>query len=154
MLRREYEFYVYIMASRSHQFYVGMTNNIRSRVGQHKEARPGTYTARYSINRLVCVQHFRYVLNAIKREKELKDWGREKKIALIEETNPTWQDLSEGWSNFYEETTADSSAALRNDKQKGNDGAEPTEKADETADSSAALRNDKQKGNDKDDQGD
>ena len=120
MLRREYEFYVYIMASRSHQFYVGMTNNIRSRAAQHKQLRPGTYTARYNIDRLVYIQHFRYVLNAIKREKELKDWSREKKIALIESSNPTWQDLSEGWSNFYEEGTADSSASLRNDKQKCN----------------------------------
>ena len=88
MLRREYEFYVYIMASRSHQFYVGMTNNIRSRVKQHKQARPGTYTSRYNINRLVYLQHFRYVLNAIQRENELKDWNREKKIALIETNNP------------------------------------------------------------------
>jgi hypothetical protein len=57
-------------------------------------------------------------LNAIKREKELKDWNREKKIALIEETNPTWQDLSENWSNFHKQETADSFASLRNVKQK------------------------------------
>jgi putative endonuclease len=97
MERREYSFYVYIMASRSHQLYVGMTNSLRRRVVEHREHRPGSYTARYNIDRLVYKEHFEYILNAIARETELKDWNRRKKIALIESTNPTWRDLSEGW---------------------------------------------------------
>ncbi|MGA8937945.1 MAG: GIY-YIG nuclease family protein [Acidobacteriaceae bacterium] len=91
---REYNFWVYIMSSRSLQFYIGMTNDLCTRVTQHKELRPGTYTARYSITRLVYFEHFTYVLNAIAREKELKKWSRERKLQLIESTNTTMQDLS------------------------------------------------------------
>ena len=61
----EYHFWVYIMASRSLQLYVGFTANLRLRVCQHKELRPGTYTARYQITRLVHYEHFTYVNNAI-----------------------------------------------------------------------------------------
>jgi putative endonuclease len=90
----EYHFWVYIMASRSLQLYIGFTGNLGVRVGQHKELRPGTYTARYNITRLVYYEHFTYVLNAIAREKELKTWRRERKLELIQSMNPTWQDLS------------------------------------------------------------
>lgn len=97
MPRREYHFYVYIMASRSRDLYIGLTNNIYTRVAQHRESRPGTYTARYNIHRLVYYEHFTYINNAIAREKELKDWNRAKKIALIEQNNPTWEDLAADW---------------------------------------------------------
>ena len=97
MPQREFHFWVYIMASRSHQLYIGMTNSIRQRTVEHKEHRPGTYTARYNIDRLVYYKHFQYVNNAIAYDRELKDWNRAKKIALVEETNPTWEDLSEQW---------------------------------------------------------
>jgi putative endonuclease len=97
MPQREYHFYVYIMASRSHDLYVGFTNNIFRRVAEHRIARTGTYTARYNIDRLVYYEHFNYVLNAIAREKELKDWSRERKLALINAANPTWQDLARDW---------------------------------------------------------
>ncbi|MBN9616293.1 MAG: GIY-YIG nuclease family protein [Acidobacteriales bacterium] len=97
MPQHEYHFYVYIMGSRSHDLYVGFTNNITRRVSEHRAGRPGAYTARYNINRLVYCEHFTYVLNAIAREKELKDWNRNKKLALIEASNPTWQDLAADW---------------------------------------------------------
>jgi putative endonuclease len=93
----EYHFWVYIMASRSLQLYVGFTNNLRVRVSQHKELRPGTYTARYQITRLVYYEHFIYVNNAIARENELKGWLRSRKLALIRTTNPTFIDLAEDW---------------------------------------------------------
>ncbi len=51
----------------------------------------------YQCNRLVWYERYVYVDNAIAREKQLKGWRRSKKIALIEEMNPTWEDLSEGW---------------------------------------------------------
>jgi putative endonuclease len=97
MPKREYHFYVYILASRSRSLYIGFTNDIRLRVKQHREKRPGTHTAKYNIGRLVYYEHFTYVLNAINREKELKDWDRAKKIALIEQENPTWDDLAADW---------------------------------------------------------
>jgi putative endonuclease len=109
--RREYHFWVYIMASRSLQLYIGITNNLRRRVAEHKTHIPGSYTAHYGIDRLVHFEHFQYAANAINREKKLKDWNRAKKLALIKEHNPTWTDLAEAWGN------ADSSATLRNDNQ-------------------------------------
>jgi len=94
MQPREYIFYVYILASRSRNLYVGLTNDIATRVRQHRELHPHTYTARYNITRLVYFERFTYILNAIAREKELKDWNRQKKLVLIEQSNPTWEDLS------------------------------------------------------------
>ena len=97
MPAREYNFYVYILSSRSRDLYIGVTNNLRARVAQHREKRPGTYTARYDIGRLVYFERFQYIRNAIAREKELKDWNRKLKIALIEKDNPTWEDLAIDW---------------------------------------------------------
>src|SRR5664280_1310952 len=101
MEQREYIFYVYILSDRSRKLYIGMTNDIVLRIAQHREHRPGTYTARYNIDRLVYFERFQYVNNAIAREKELKDWNRAKKIALIERENPTWEDLSEKLSLIH-----------------------------------------------------
>jgi putative endonuclease len=85
------------MASRSHNFYVGVTNNIERRVREHKKHDEDAFTARYNIDRLVWYQVFGDVHDAIAREKQVKRWRREKKIRLIESSNPTWQDLSEEW---------------------------------------------------------
>jgi putative endonuclease len=90
----EYDFWVYILARRSRNLYIGFTTDLRGRMAQHNEARPGTYTARYNIHRLVYYEHFKYVINAISRETELKHWTRTQKIALIESVNPTLEDLS------------------------------------------------------------
>jgi putative endonuclease len=90
---REYHFWVYILSSRSRNLYIGMTNNIHNRVDKHREAPTGTHTAHYNIRRLVYCEYFRYVRSAIAREKELKRWTRAQKIELIEQTNPTWEDI-------------------------------------------------------------
>jgi putative endonuclease len=92
MPSREYHFWVYILSSRSRNLYIGVTNNIQNRVITHREAPTGTHTKRYNIHRLVYCEYFRYVRNAIAREKELKRWTRAQKIELIERTNPTWED--------------------------------------------------------------
>jgi putative endonuclease len=92
--RDDYEFFVYILSSRSRTLYIGVTRDLRIRVLQHREKKPGSFTARYNIHRLVYFERFQYVQNAIAREKELKDWNRARKIELIESTNPTWQDLA------------------------------------------------------------
>jgi hypothetical protein len=55
------------------------------------------FTKKYKVHRLVYYETFDHVQNAIRREKQLKGWRREKKIALIEKSNPRWQDLSENW---------------------------------------------------------
>ncbi len=90
---REYHFWVYILASRSRNLYIGITSNLHRRVDTHREAIPGTHTASYNIHRLVYFEYFRYVRSALTREKELKHWTRAQKIALIEAVNPTWSDL-------------------------------------------------------------
>jgi putative endonuclease len=102
-MQHEYNFWVYILSSRSRNLYIGVTNNLRFRHSIHLECRPGTYTAKYHIHRLVYYEHFQYVLNAIAREKLLKHWTRAQKIALIESINPTWEDLSlELWPDRLE----------------------------------------------------
>ncbi len=93
MPKREHHCWVYILSNRSHTLYIGMTNNLTARVAQHREQTPGTHTARYKINRLVYFEHYKYVNTAIAREKELKHWTRAQKVALIESTNRTWEEL-------------------------------------------------------------
>ena len=97
MADREYHFYVYMLGSRSRNLYIGMTNNLRVRVGEHREQRHGTHTARYNIHRLVYFERFQYVRSAIAREREMKTWTRAKKVALIGKVNPTWEDLAQDW---------------------------------------------------------
>ena len=90
-------FYVYIMASKSRVLYTGITNDIQRRTWEHKnDVIPG-FTRDYRAHRLVYFESFKYVGNAIAREKHIKGWLRKKKTALIESVNPTWEDLSDGW---------------------------------------------------------
>ena len=88
------QYYVYIMTNKSRTFYVGMTNDLARRVYQHQQKLIGGFTKRYNITMLVYYESTTDVRIAIEREKQVKDWRRSKKIALIESMNPTWQDLS------------------------------------------------------------
>ena len=90
-------FYVYILSSKSRVLYTGITDDIYRRTWEHKnDVNPG-FTRDYKIHRLVYYETFKYVNNAIAREKSIKGWLRRKKIALIEAGNPTWEDLSAEW---------------------------------------------------------
>jgi len=90
-------FYVYILSSKSRVLYTGMTDNIYRRVWEHQhDINPG-FTRNYRVHRLVYYETFKYVNNAINREKSIKGWLRRKKVALIETENPTWEDLSALW---------------------------------------------------------
>ena len=90
-------YFSYIVASRSLTLYIGVTGNLQKRVFEHKRKVHEGFSATYNCDRLVWFERFVGVGNAIAREKQLKGWRREKKIALITRTNPTWIDLSEGW---------------------------------------------------------
>ena len=90
-------YYTYIVASRSHNFYVGVTSGIEVRVLQHKNGHFDGYSKKYNCNRLVWFERHPSILDAISREKQLKGWSRAKKITLIERDNPAWVDLSEEW---------------------------------------------------------
>ena len=97
-MRRKHEYFVYIIGNEGGMLYVGVTNNLERRVREHKTKRNAkSYSARYSIHRLLYYESFRYVLDAIAREKQIKKFRREKKIRLIESFNPTWADLSTEW---------------------------------------------------------
>ena len=88
---------VYIVTNRSRTLYVGVTNNLKRRVWQHKQGHIKGFASRYHIDQLVCFELFGDVRAAIAREKQIKHWRREKKIGLITAENPNWRDLSEGW---------------------------------------------------------
>jgi putative endonuclease len=90
-------FYAYIVASRSHTLYIGFTSKIEQRVWEHRTKKYPGFSATYNCNRLVWMERYTNPGTAIAREKQLKGWTRAKKIALIERSNPTWVDLSEGW---------------------------------------------------------
>jgi len=105
----EGDYFTYIMTSRSHTLYVGVSGDLLKRVFQHKWKEHEGFTAKYNCDRLVWFERHQDVVKAIAREKELKGWRRAKKIALIESTNPVWTDLSRDW---YECEPADYRRAL------------------------------------------
>ena len=84
---------VYILASLSHVLYVGVTGDLCHRIYQHKHKLLDGFTKRYNVDRLVYYEETNDVWAAIRREKQIKKWRREKKIALIESVNTGWRDL-------------------------------------------------------------
>jgi len=95
MKRRRY--YVYMIANATRILYTGMTNGLSRRVWEHKEKATVGFTNNFHVCRLVFWESFDDVRKAINREKQIKGWRREKKIKLIEDMNPNWHDLSDGW---------------------------------------------------------
>ena len=89
----EKRYWVYIIASPSRTLYIGVTSNLSKRVWEHKEKRVDGFTKKYGVDRLVYYEETGNVLSALEREKQLKKWRREKKVALIERMNPQWADL-------------------------------------------------------------
>ncbi len=89
---------VYLLATTFHgTLYTGVTSNPLARTCQHREGVTKGFTARYGIKRLVWFEIHETMDAAIRREKTIKRWLREWKIALIEKDNPTWRDLAEDW---------------------------------------------------------
>ncbi|WGS21325.1 MULTISPECIES: GIY-YIG nuclease family protein [unclassified Bradyrhizobium] len=88
-------YYVYILASHHHgTLYIGVTNDLRTRLEQHRSGHGSRFVQKYKIFRLVHVEEFATPQEAIAREKQLKFWKREWKIKLIEAENPDWNDRS------------------------------------------------------------
>jgi len=92
-----YTFWVYIMGSRSGTLYTGMTGFFDRRVGQHKIGAIDRFTKKYECDRLLYYEKYSAIGAAKRRERQIKGWRREKKIALIEKMNPRWEDLAEHW---------------------------------------------------------
>lgn len=95
---RDYNFYVYIMASKGGTLYIGVTNNLESRVWEHKNEIYKGFSQKYCCKKLLYYEHFDNIYYAIDREKQLKKWRRSKKEKLIRLENPGWRDLSRDWN--------------------------------------------------------
>ena len=91
------EYYVYILSNPYRTLYIGVTNNLKRRIYEHKHKIVEGFTQKYDMTRLVYFEQTTDIRSAIHREKQLKGWLRAKKITLIESVNPNWQDLSESW---------------------------------------------------------
>ena len=89
-------YYVYFMTNFSNTtFYIGVTNNLRRRVSEHKNKLVECFTSKYNLNKLVYFESTEDVEAALNREKQLKRWHRNWKVGLISEVNPEIRDLSD-----------------------------------------------------------
>jgi putative endonuclease len=91
--------YVYILGDESGRYlYVGVTSDVVKRVWQHRHrVHASSFSARHHTYRLLLVERYRSIVRAIAREKQLKVWRRNKKLALIRRANPDFLDLAERW---------------------------------------------------------
>ena len=89
--------YIYMMTNKKDgTLYVGVANDLIRRIYEHKEASTESFTKKYNLKSLVYFEVFDAIEEAIKREKQLKNWKREWKMALIEKENEDWKDLYDG----------------------------------------------------------
>ena len=89
---------IYILGSSNlNALYIGVTNDIETRVLQHKVGIGSKHTEKYNIKHLLYFEHFENIIDAIAREKQLKNWKRQWKLDLIITMNPLFEDLAEGW---------------------------------------------------------
>lgn len=89
-------YYVYILTNRRHTvLYTGVTGDIHRRITEHRKGRGSKFTRRYNVNKLVYLEEFNYIYDAIDREKQIKAGPRAAKIDLIDSINPEWRDLTE-----------------------------------------------------------
>ena len=93
------DYYIYILSNNSKTIYIGVTNNLERRVYEHKNKLIDGFTKKYNITSLVYFELFNSIEDAIRREKQLKNWHRQWKINLIESVNKEWKDLSVDFNN-------------------------------------------------------
>jgi putative endonuclease len=91
------QYFIYIITNKTGTLYIGLTNNIKKRIYEHKNKLIEGFTKKYNIDRLLYFETFRDMDSAIAREKTLKGWLRKKKLELIRDSNPEWKDISEKW---------------------------------------------------------
>jgi putative endonuclease len=88
------DYFVYLMASRKNgTLYVGVTNDLVRRVYEHRNGLLEGFTSRYAVHQLVWFESTPSIAAAIHKEKQIKNWTRAWKVALIEKSNPAWRDL-------------------------------------------------------------
>ncbi len=96
--------FVYILTNKFNTtLYIGVTSNLAQRIAQHKSKHyPKSFSARYNLNKLVYFEAFQMIGDGIAREKQLKAGNSARKIALINEINPNWSDLTDQVSELFE----------------------------------------------------
>ncbi len=91
--------FVYMLASkRNGTLYTGVAADIPARMEQHRTGKGSAFVKKYNVTRLVWYEEHPLYSSAIQRETNIKRWKRTWKIALIEKTNPNWDDLLETWN--------------------------------------------------------
>ncbi len=93
------QYCVYIMTNAHHTtLYTGVTNNLQRRIFEHRTGKGNSFTKRYNLTKLVFFECGNDVETAILREKQIKAGSRQKKIDLVNQMNPDWNDLYEEFS--------------------------------------------------------
>jgi len=94
-------YHVYLLTNWNNRvIYIGVTNDLNRRIYEHKNKIIEGFSKKYNLTKVVYFEKTSYVNAAIAREKEIKKWRREKKNNLVNRTNPSWEDLSEGLKDF------------------------------------------------------
>jgi putative endonuclease len=102
VVMRNHNYFVYIMTNEHRNvIYTGVTNNLKRRVYEHEFGLFPGFTKNYNCKFILYYEHFQQIVNAIKREKEIKGWRRVKKNQLITQFNPDWKFLNEEIYNHY-----------------------------------------------------
>ena len=98
MSNQPHTYYVYILSNKNRTtFYIGVTNNIRRRMLEHKSGIHKGFTKNYNVFDLLFVEEFDQIKIAIAKEKQLKNWHRPWKIDLIKSKNPNMLDIANDW---------------------------------------------------------
>lgn len=94
-MRRKLIYYVYILTNKYNTtLYTGVTNSISKRIFEHKFGLMDGFTKKYKVKKLVYLEEYNDINQAIAREKQLKNWHRNWKLNLIKKTNPKFEDMS------------------------------------------------------------
>ncbi|WP_299555547.1 GIY-YIG nuclease family protein [Seonamhaeicola sp.] len=105
MAKRSYHnYWVYIITNKPNGvLYIGVTGGLDDRMERHVAGKGAFFAVKYKLKILVYYEEFQFIEDAIKREKQLKNWHRQWKINLIESVNPNWDNL---WSPLDPETSS------------------------------------------------
>jgi len=95
---KDHSYFIYILTNKTNNvLYTGVTNSIERRMLEHKTKFNKGFTAKHNCTKLVYYENYQWIKEAIAREKQIKAGSRQKKLNLINSSNPLWTDLSFDW---------------------------------------------------------